>query len=68
MGIFFLKYQTSFTPFCKVISYPLNTKTGFQKGKKGSINKRKTVLKNKENKNPDYVINADETLLLLSNF
>lgn len=47
MGIFF-EYQTSFTFFCKIISYPLNTKTDFRKGKKGSINKRKTVLKNKE--------------------
>ena len=26
----------------------MNIKTGFRKGKKGSINKRKTVLKNKE--------------------
>ena len=46
----------------------MNTKTGFRKGKKGSINKQKTVLKTKKNKNPDYVINADGTLLLLSNF
>ena len=48
MGIFFLNIRLPLHSFCKVISHSLNTKTGFRKGKKGSINTRKTVLKNKE--------------------